>query len=502
MSSSIKKLAGQTVWYGISSIAARFINLLLTPLLTYNLAEISDYGKVGLIYAAIPLLNTLFTYGFETAYFRFAGNQLHKKDIYNTSFLSLLFSTIFFTAVLYVFRDSFATVTGLSSVPAVIKISIFIVAIDALTRIPLARLRQEQRPRKYAFVQIGGICMNVFVTWFYIAWCPKHYDANDTFLSVVYDPGTNPVVYVMLANLLQSAFTLLLLIKEVRMVRFSFNFTLWKQMIIYSLPLIIAGMGGMINETVDRLMINWWVPGTPKFKEEQVGIYNACYKLSILITLFVQAFRLGAEPFFFQQAEAGNPQKTYARVMKFFVITICLVFLVVTLFIPIWRYFIKPTYWEGLTIVPILVLANMFLGIYYNLSIWYKITNRTMAGATITIAGVLVTFVINWLFIPRFGYIASAWATFFCYLTMMLISYFWGQKAFFVPYAWKKLTGYIGVVVLLYFVHQGIVSFWPNDFFSLFLGLIFTLSFLFFILKVEKREFSQLPYIGRLLERI
>ncbi len=502
MSSSIKKLAGQTVWYGVSSIAARFINLLLTPLLTYNLAEISDYGKVGLIYAAIPLLNTLFTYGFETAYFRFAGNQLYKKDLYNTSFLSLLFSTIFFTAVLYLFRDSFANLTGLTSVPTVIQISIFIVALDALTRIPLAKLRQEQRPRKYAFVQIGGILMNVFITWFYIAWCPKHYEPGNLFLSLVYNENTNPVVYVMLANLFQSAFTLLLLLKEVKAVRFSFNFSLWKQMIIYSMPLIIAGMGGMINETFDRLMINWWLPGTPKFREEQVGIYNACYKLSILITLFVQAFRLGAEPFFFQQAESGNPQKTYARVMKFFVITVCVVFLIINLFIPVWRYFIKPTYWQGLDIVPILVLANMFLGIYYNLSIWYKITNRTMAGATITVAGVAVTFLINWLFIPRFGYMASAWATFSCYLTMMLISYFWGQKAFFVPYAWKKLVAFMSIVVAIYFLHRFVVSFWSNDLFSLATGFVFTSAFIYFILKVEKREFVQLPYVGKYLSRI
>src|SRR5206468_233935 len=200
--------------------------------------------------------------------------------------------------------------------------------------------------------------------------------------------------------------------------------------------LIIAGMGGMINETFDRLMLRWWLPGTAEQRETQVGIYNACYKLSILITLFIQAFRLGAEPFFFKQAEGGSPQKTYARVMKFFVITVCCVFLIINLYIPVWRYFVRKDYWEGLGVVPILVLANMSLGIYYNLSIWYKLSNKTMAGAWITVIGAVITLVINYLFIPRFGYVACAWATFFCYGSMMVVSFVWGQKAYRVPYAW------------------------------------------------------------------
>jgi O-antigen/teichoic acid export membrane protein len=211
--------------------------------------------------------------------------------------------------------------------------------------------------------------------------------------------------------------------------------------------------------------------GSVQHKEVEVGIYNACYKLSILITLFVQAFRLGAEPFFFKQAESDNPQKTYARVMKFFVITVCFTFLIINLFIPIWRHFISPGYWEGLAVVPILVLANMCLGIYYNLSIWYKLSNRTGAGATITIIGAAITFLVNFFFIPHFSYMASAWATFSCYFSMMVISFVWGQKAYFVPYSWKKLLAYMVIVVLLFFLHKGIISFWNSDIFSLALGI-------------------------------
>ena len=496
--SSIKKLAGQTVWYGISSIAARFINFLLTPLLTYNLAQKADYGKIGLIYAAVPILNILFTYGFETAYFRFAGKEEYKKDIYSTAALSLLFSTILFTILLWSYQSAFGNIIGLSDFPRIVQISIFIIALDALTTIPFARLRQEQRPRKYAFIKIAGIFINVVVTWFYVAWCPKHVQANtNNFFILIYDPKTNPVVYVMLANLFQAGFTLLLLWNELKQIRFKFNAELWKKMMLYSMPLIIAGMGGMINETFDRLMLQWWLPGTEKFRQEQVGIYNACYKVSILITLFVQAFRLGAEPFFFKQAEVGNPQRTYARVMKFFVITVCCVFLIINLYIPIWRWFISPAYWEGLAIVPILVLANMCLGIYYNLSIWYKLRNKTMAGATITIIGALLTFLINFLFIPRFSYMASAWATLTCYASMMVISFVWGQKVYFVPYAWKKLLAYLIIVILLFFAHKGITSLWDNTLFSLTIGSVFLLAFLLFIIRIEKKEFQQMPVVGR-----
>lgn len=467
-------------------------------MLTYNLAQKSDYGKIGLIYAAIPILNVLFTYGFETAYFRFAGKEEYKKDIYSTAALSLLFSTILFTAILWIGRDAFGAVAGLSDLPAIIQISIFIIAFDALNKIPFARLRQEGRPRKFAFVNIASILINVMVTWFYIAWCPKNVSSNNnSFFNLIYDPHTNPVVYVMLANLMQSVFTLVLLGSEIKQIKFRFNRQLWKQMMIYSMPLIVAGMGGMINETFDRLMLRWWLPGTAEQRETEVGIYNACYKLSILITLFVQAFRLGAEPFFFKQAEGGSPQKTYARVMKFFVITVCCVFLIITLFIPVWRYFIREDYWVGLGVVPILVLANMSLGIYYNLSIWYKLSNKTTAGATITLIGAAITFLVNFLFIPRYSYMASAWATFACYFSMMVISFVWGQKAYYVPYAWKKLLAYICIVVILFFIHKGITTYIDSTIFSLTLGAILTAAFIFFVVRVEKKEFQQMPFVGR-----
>ena len=501
--SSIKKLASQTMWYGLSSIAARFINNLLTPYLTYaDNISIADYGIQALVYSAIPILNILFTYGFETAYFRFSSQAENKDTIYSTSFLSLFFSTLVLTSLLWFNRAALGGFIGLVNFPQIIQLAIFIVAVDALSRIPLARLRQQGRPVKFAFVIITGICFNIFFTWFFIGYCSHavKQDAN-SWVSLFYDTKTNPIVYVVLANLIQAVVTLLLLSSEIAKVSFKFDVQLWKQMMVYSLPLIIVGMGGMVNETFDRLMLHWWLPGDAVAKDSQVGIYSACYKLSILITLFIQAFRMGAEPFFFKQAEGQNPQHVFARVMKFFVIIICLMFLAVSLYMPIWKNFIGPRYWAGLSVVPILLLANMFIGIYYNLSVWYKLSNKTSAGAWITIGGAILTTVINFIFIPKYGYHACAWATFLCYGSMMVASFVWGQKEYRIPYPWKKLTAYIVIVVLLFFAHKGITAIWPNVLFSLTTATILTGFYVWFIGNVEKKELPQLPVIGKYFKK-
>jgi O-antigen/teichoic acid export membrane protein len=267
------------------------------------------------------------------------------------------------------------------------------------------------------------------------------------------------------------------------------------------MPLIIAGFGGMINETFDRIMLAWWSTApTDDAVKIQVGTYGACYKLSILITLFVQAFRMGAEPFFFKQAQGDNPQRVYARVMKFFVITVCVMFLVVALFLDIWKHFIQNTeYWKGLAVVPILLFANIFLGIYYNLSIWYKLTNKTMAGAWITIIGAGLTLIINYLFIHRYGYMACAWATFVCYGTMMVVSFLWGQKEYRVPYAWKKLLAYMVIVLLLYIGHWLFLKAGFGIWINRGVAAALLLAFIVFVLNVERKEFQKLPVLGRFL---
>lgn len=496
--SGIKKLAGQTVWYGGSTIAARFINYLLTPYLTYTLANASDFGKMGIIYSAIPIFNILFTYGFETAYFRFASKPEYKNSVYSTASLSLIFSTILLTSLLWFNQSILEAVTGLEAFPRMIQYSIVVIALDAFTTIPFARLREQGRPKKFAFVRISGIIVNIFFTWFFISYCPQHLKHNvDSWVSFIYDPKTNPVVYILLANIIQSAVTVLLLGREISEIRFKFDTKLWKEMMVYALPLLIVGMGGMVNETFSRLMLRWWLPGKIEFREEQIGIFNACYKLSILITLFIQAFKMAAEPFFFKEAEGANPQRVYARVMKFFIIIISVMFLAVSLFMPVWKNFIGPKYWAGLSVVPILLLANMFLGIYYNLSIWYKLSSKTLAGAYITLIGAALTVILNYIFIPTYGYTACAWTTFFCYGSMMVISYKWGQREYRIPYAWKKLVAYMVIAVIFYFIHEGIILLKDSVYLNLLSGAGLIAIYCWFIATVERKELEKLPGIGK-----
>ena len=258
-------------------------------------------------------------------------------------------------------------------------------------------------------MRVTGICENLILVWFFVNYFPSQLEKNPgSWVRLVFDMHTNPIIYVVLANLIQSILTLLLLYKEIVQVRFTFNARLWREMIVYSFPLLIVGLGGIVNETFGRPMLKAWLPGSETYRNEQVGIYSACYKLSLLITLFVQAFKMGAEPFFFKQAEGQNPEKVYARVMKFLVIVLAVMFLAVSLFLPVWSRMIGPEYRAGINVVPILLLANMFLGIYYNLTIWFKLSDRTVAGTYITLIGTAITLSINYFLIPRFGYVASA----------------------------------------------------------------------------------------------
>ncbi len=490
------------MWYGVSSIAARFIGYFLTIILT-NSSHVKkvDFGKQSLLYAAIPVLSVLFSYGFETAYFRFSSREEYKKSLYSTAFFSLLFTTILLSLLLWQFREPLGTLVGVADIPNIIQLTILIIAVDTLAIIPFVKLRQEDRPVKYAVVRVLGIFVNLLLVFFFVTYCPTQIQKNpNSWVAGFFDVSKNPVFYVVVANLVQSVITFLLLSKEIGKLRFTFNMQLWKEMIIYSLPLLIVGFGGIINETFDRIMLKTWLPGTVDYRTEQVGIYNACYKVSLLITLFVQAFKMGAEPFFFKQAEGENPQKIYARVMKLFVIVLTTMFLVVSLFLPIWARMNGPAYREGIRIVPILLLANIFLGVYYNLSSWFKISNRTIAGTYITLIGTFITLAINYFFIPITGYMASAWATFFCYGTMMVISYKWGQKVYPVPYRTKKMIAYTTIVVVLFIIHQGIVYFVQNIFVNLGSGVLLLITYVWFLLLVEKKEFQKFPFIGKYIK--
>jgi len=490
--SSIKKLVSQTAWYGLSSIAARFISYLLVPYLTYKFTD-AAYGEMSMVYSFIPFLNVMVTHGMETAYFRF-GSKENELKIYHTSSFSMLMVTAVVLMALIHWSAPVAQILQITAHPEYITLIAWVVGLDALTTIPFSRLRLQERPKKFAFIKIGGIVINILATYFFISVLPQYIQTHPThFLNSIYKPDW-PVGYILMAGIIQNVFVMLLLQKEIRALRFSFDLKLWGEMMLYALPLIIVGLGGMINETLDRIMLGWWAPGgSPEANKAIVGIYSACYKLAILITISVQAFRMGAEPFFFKQAEADNAPKTYARVMKFFVITLCIMFLMVVLYLDIWKEFIRnPAMHVGLKVVPILLIANIFLGIYYNLSIWYKLSNKTMAGAWITLLGAFLTIIINYLAIPYFGYMASAWATLFCYGTMMVVSYKWGQKVYPVPYATKKLIAYFIIALLVYGMNTLIHLVSQNQPFNYLFATILLFAFIAFVARIEKKEIKLL----------
>src|SRR6218665_834318 len=333
------------MWYGVSTIAARLLNYLLTPYLTLKFGA-ETYGEMSLVYAAIPFLNILFTYGIETGYFRFVQQEedSNKHKVYNTGFISLLVSTIIFTILLFYSSGSIAAFIRMSEHPEFIKYSALIIALDTITTLPFALLRQQGRPIKFAIIRVTNILVNIGCTYFFISVLPGIVKNNPNSIFALIYKENYGVGYVIIANLIASLVTLLMLWQEIAAVRFEFDKKLWRQMMVYSLPLIIAGLGGMINETFDRIMLGWWAPvATAEADKFEVGVYSACYKLSILISLFIQAFRMGAEPFFFKQAAGQNAQRIYARVMKFFVITITVMFLVVALYLDQSKLFIpKP----------------------------------------------------------------------------------------------------------------------------------------------------------------
>jgi O-antigen/teichoic acid export membrane protein len=506
--SGIKKLAGQTLWYGVPKIVSRFLNYGLT-LLGFQLFDAVSTSDLTQVYALIPFLNIVFTYGLETSYFRFA-QQKDKAVLYNTLNISIVFSTILFTILLFVFKSSITNFVELQDRPEFVTWMIWITFFDTLAVIPFAKMRLEERPRKYAFVNLASAFINILLVVFFLFIAKGAHDRHEaSFLGIIYNPDIN-VGYFIIANLVASIATLLFLYKEISVIRFVFDKKMWQEVMLYSYPLIIVGFGGMINEMLSRLVYRKVLDDDALQAKKELGIFGANYKLAVLITIFIQIFKLAAEPFFFNQSKSEDAQRVYARVMKFFVIACSFMFLAISLFLDFWQLLIArkyPEYAEGIHIVPILALASVFLGIYYNLSVWYKLTNRNMTGAYITIAGAIITVVLNIAFIPQFRYTGSAWATFICYAFMMVISYILGQKYYTIPYAKKKLLTYLAICVCLYILHEYVIAnnldhkaaYFPYVYYGT--SLLFIGLFTLLIIKVEKKEFERLPFIGKLLYR-
>lgn len=446
---TLKKLASQTAVYGLSQIVGRFVNYLLVPLYT-TLFSPGEYGVVTLLYAYVTFFNVLLTYGMETAFFRFANKSHDPKEVYSTSMGSVLSTSVLFIFICSFFSDKLAGLIKLGDHPEYIIWFVWIMALDALAAIPFALLRHQNKALKFALVKNINIFSNILLNLYFLMLCPYLVSRHGISLPL-YDPGIG-IGYIFISNLVASVITIPMLAKELLGLKFSqFNTALWKDMLIYALPMMVVGFAGMINEALDRTLITWFYPD-PETGRAMNGIYGANYKLSILMSLFIQAFRYAAEPFFFAHAKSSNQKTIYAEVMNYFVLVCLFLFLLVMLFIDVFQHFIGPSYREGLKIVPILLLANMFLGMYYNLSIWYKLSDQTNKGALISLIGAAITIALNLWWIPLFGYMGSAWAHFGCYLSMMVICYFMGKKYYPIPYHTGKVIAYMVFALGLYLI--------------------------------------------------
>ena len=500
--SGIQKLAGQTLWYGIPTIARRFLGYIMNLSLPLIFAQPEVTADLTQVYAIIPFLNVLFTYGLETAYFRFS-RDLDPNKVYSTLSLSLMGSTILFTAVLLLFKENIVGLANLEKNPEYVNWMIAIIFFDTISTLAFARLRQENRPRRYAFATLAGVLVNILVVVLFLGIIPSYASKNpDSFWGTFYNPKIG-IGYYLIGNLAGSILTFILLRKEFFQIRLQFDPVLWKKVMHYAYPLIIVGMGGMVNDMLSRLIYQHVVDLPEQQAKHELGIFGNIYRLAVLITILIQAFRMAAEPFFFSQSKEENAPRTYARIMKFFVIACCFMFLFISLYIDVFAWFFeainKPAWVEGLQIVPLLALGNIFLGIYYNLSIWYKLTHKNMTGAIITLGGAAITIALNLLLIPRLHYLGAAIATFCCYLFMMIASYLLGQKYYPVPYARKKLLAYLALVLLIYGIHRGLVALWDNNWFNLALATGFVIFFTVFVINIERKELEKMPLLGRFL---
>ena len=492
MASGIKKLAGQTVIYGLGTIVPRFLNYLLTPLLTYGFTA-AEYGINSELYAYISFLNVIFTYGMETTFFNFSSKLENKQEVYNTALISLILSSVFFSLLFLIFAGSIAE--GLSTpnsiyLPQFIIWSVLIVASDAITAIPFAKLRLENNALKFSVLKLSNVIINFGLTIFFLKICKSSYDNNETnFTASLYNPEIG-IGYAFLANLLANCFTLILLSKQFAGLKFTLNIELLKKMLLYAWPLIILGFAGMINETLDRIILKKLIVDKSEAQIAQ-GVYGACYKIAILMTIFIQAFRFAAEPFFFNKAKEKDSTKSYALVMKYFIIFCLFLFLATTLNLDWIKLFIGPNFRNGLNVVPILLMANLCLGVVYNLAIWYKLNGQTKYGAIIAIVGAIITIIVNVIFVPHYSYVASAWATLAAYSGMMVLSYVLGQKYFPIKYNIKAIMVYTVIALGFYFISLTYGEM-ENIVLKVILNNLFVAFFVFILYKLEFSNIKKL----------
>ncbi|PZN76002.1 MAG: polysaccharide biosynthesis protein [Candidatus Methylumidiphilus alinenensis] len=447
----LKKLVGQTAIYGLSTIIGRLMNYLLVPLWTYRFPDPADFGVTTEFYAYTTFLNVILTYGMETALFNFSAKSNRNPAVYRTALFSLILSSAFFLAGMTASVQPIAEMLRYPDHADFVIWMSWIIALDALSAVPFARLREQQRAKRFALLKTLNILFNIVGNLFFIGLCKWAYDTNTTgwlaWSAQFYDPDIG-IGYVFIANLIASGLTILLLLPEFIEGLGWPDLPLWKRMLVYALPLLVAGLAGMVNETMSRILLKYMLPVETAM--EALGVYGACYKMSILMTLFIQSFRYAAEPFFFSYYKQSDARDLYALVMRWFVIACSLIFLGVMANIAWVQYFVGANYRSGLGVVPILLMANLCLGVFFNLSIWYKLTEQTRFGTYLTLWGSAVTLTLNFYWIPRYGFMGSAWGTLACYASMAVWSYLLGQKFYKIPYDLGRMIAYPLLAVAIF----------------------------------------------------
>ncbi|MFB9051951.1 lipopolysaccharide biosynthesis protein [Formosa undariae] len=482
--SSLQRLFKQTFIYGLATVLPRMLNFFLVPLYTSPgvLNSVAEYGTVSIIFSWFVMFNVILAYGMETAFFRFFNNEKNQDEVVGTSTISLVISSFVFFGLALIFQDQIAYITDIKV--EYIKLVIWILLLDALVIIPFAWLRAKEKSMTYAIIKIVNVAINLGLNLFFLLGLRDWSYSIGVFDSICKD--NYQINYIFIANLIASAVTLLLLLGFYLKVKYNFNTDLWKRMMRYAFPVLIAGIAFSVNETFDRILLSYLLP--ENIADTQIGMYSACYKLALFMTLFATAYRLGIEPFFFSHAKTANPQKNYAKILEFFVTIGSLILLGVIVFADLLKVIVirSEDYWEAMSVVPIILLAYLFLGMYHNLSVWYKITDRTKYGAYISIFGALVTLVLNFWLIPIISYRGSAIATLAAYGSMVLLSYYFGRKYYPIPYNIKKISAYIVIsvafsILSFYFFRENYV-----------VGIGLLSIYMLIIYKFEKQDIQML----------
>ncbi len=479
----LKKLFKQTFVYGLATVLPRMLSFILVPIYT-EVMETELYGEVSVIFAWFAIFNVILAYGMETAFFRFYHKSDHKNKVVSTSLISILVSTLVFLILGLMLQNQLATFTAID--PKYISYAIYILVLDALVIIPFAWLRANEKPMHYALVKITNVALYLGLNIFFLIYLPQIVNINPESVFQGFYRTDFQISYIFISNLIASGVTLLMMLRLYLKSTYEFDKALWGQMMKYAMPVLIAGIAFTINEVFDKILLERLLPAD--IAESEVGKYAACYKLALFMTLFATAFRMGIEPFFFSHSDSKNPQKAYAQITNYFVILGSVILLAVVVFADVLKLiFIQDeSYWDAMEVVPLIILANFFLGIYHNLSVWYKVTDKTRYGALISVVGAVITIFVNILCIPYFSYMASAVATLLAYGTMMFLSYYIGKKKYPVPYNLRKIGFYLSVSILF-----SILSFYVFER-NLITGSILLAIFMVVLYKLENEKLRQL----------